>query len=521
MSRKLIVDPITRIEGHLKIEVEIEDGKVKDAWSSGTMYRGFEKLLEGKDPRDAPFVTSRICGVCFSVHTMASVLALDEAFGANVPDGGRLLRNLVMGAHYMYDHILHFYHLSALDYLDIMAVAKYEGGDAGLKAVKNKLVGLVEAGDTHPLTPRYKPDEYCISDPETVTTLVKHYLDALKMQMLCKKLGAIFGGRAPHYQNMVVGGVTQLPTREKMTEFRELYKQCADFVKNVYLKDVLAVGTGPLFPLAKSGFGKGHVNYMAYGAFDQKNGGDPLFTPGVILGDLTKIHKFDPTKITESVKNSWYKEAKPTHPYQGEQEVDRDKTGAYSFVKSPRYDGAPLEVGPLARMLIMQNPTLMELVGKGAQPGVVARHASRAIECLIVAEAMEKWIDELDAMIGKPGLKIHDTDHWDVPDSGKGAGFYDAPRGALGHWIVIENGKTKRYQAVVPSTWNASPRDEKGVRGQYEESLIGIPVPDPDNPLNIVRVIRSFDPCLACAIHMIDPNSNELKKFAIDPMMGS
>jgi Ni,Fe-hydrogenase I large subunit len=520
MSTRVIIDPITRIEGHLKIEVEVEDGKVKDAWSSGTMYRGFEKLLEGKDPRDAPYVTSRFCGVCFSVHTMASSMALDAAFGAKVPTGGRLMRNLMMGAQYLYDHILHFYHLSALDYLDVMAIAGYEGEDADLKAVKEKVVSLVKSGDTHPLTPRYEPDEYCVKDPETVTTLVKHYLDALRMQMLCKKMGAIFGGRAPHYQSIVVGGVTQLPTAEKVAEFRKLYQEAAKFTRSVYATDVVAVGTGPLMPLAKSGFGKGHGNYLSYGAFLQKDGGDPLFAPGVITGDLGKVAKFDPKKITESVKHAWYRQAPPVHPSKGEQEVDMGVEGAYSFVKAPRYDGQPYEVGPLARMLVAKNPQLMDLVAKGAQPGVVARHASRAFENLLLVEAMGRWLDELEAEMGK-GVRIHDTDHWAVPDTGEGAGFYDAPRGALGHWITIEGGKTKRYQAVVPSTWNASPRDEKGVRGQYEESLIGIPVPDVDNPLNVVRVIRSFDPCLACAIHMIDPRTNELKRFVVDPVTGA
>lgn len=520
MSKRIIVDPITRIEGHLKIEVELEDDKVKDAWSSGTMYRGFEKLLEGKDPRDAPYVTSRFCGVCFSVHTMASVRALDEAFKANVPDGGRIIRNLIMGAQYLYDHVLHFYQLSALDYLDVMAVADYEGKDEGLNKVRDKIVGLVTNNDTHPLTPRYKPDEFCVADPETVTTLVKHYLDALQAQILFKKAGAVFGGRAPHYQSMVVGGVTQLPTKDKVVEFRKYLSEGLNFVRSVYAKDVMAVGTGPLFPLAQSGFGKGHMNYLAYGAFDQKNGGNPLLKGGMIGGDLGLVHDFDPRKIKESVKHAWYKDAEPVHPYRGAQEVDRDKSDAYTFVKAPRYQGKPFEVGPLARMLVMQNADLMDLVKKGAQPGVVARHASRAIESLIIADAMEKWIEELSEAMTKPGFRIQDKDHWDVPDSGEGAGFYDAPRGALGHWIQVEGGKTKRYQAVVPSTWNASPRDEAGVRGQYEEALIGVPVPDPDNPINIVRVIRSFDPCLACAVHMIHPTTNEVKKLVIDPMLG-
>jgi len=281
-----------------------------------------------------------------------------------------------------------------------------------------------------------------------------------------------------------VGGVTQLPTKEQTVQFRKWLDEAVAFTKDIYAADVVAVGTGPLFPLAK-------------------------------------VMPFDEKKVTESVKHAWYKRAEPVHPSKGEQEVDPDAKEAYSFIKAPRYDGKPMEVGPLARMLVMKNPALMGLVEKGAKPGVVARHASRAFENLMIADAMYKWLDELEAIMGGKDFKIHDSDHWNVPDKGEGAGFYDAPRGALGHWVTIEDGKTRRYQAVVPSTWNASPRDESGVRGQYEESLIGIPVPDVNNPINVVRVVRSFDPCLACAIHMIEPHSNELKKFVVDPVMGT
>ena len=520
MSKRIIVDPVTRIEGHLKIEVEVENGVVKDAWSSGTMYRGFEKLLEQRSPFDAPYITSRFCGICFSVHTMASVKALEDAYGATVPDGGRIMRNLLMGAEYLYDHILHFYHLSALDYIDIMAVTGYSGKDADLLAVKEKIAGLVERSDAHPLTPRYEPDEYSVSDPETVTTLVKHYLDALHWQMAFKKLGAIFGGRAPHYRSIIPGGVTQIPSDDQIAQFRQLLTEGLAFVREVYALDVMAVGTGPLLPLAQSGFGQGHTRYMAYGAFEQGASNEMLLTPGVITGDLTEVQEVDESLITESVANAWYKDANPVHPYLGEQDVDRDKENAYSFIKAPRYNGQAMEVGPLARMLVMQNADLMQLVNDGVQPGVVARHASRAIESLIIADAMEQWIEELETAMAGENFAIHTPIDQSTPDAMQGAGFYDAPRGALGHWVQLDDAKIQRYQAVVPSTWNASPRDEAGVRGQYEESLIGVPVPDTDNPINVVRVIRSFDPCLACAVHMIHPVTNEIKKYAIDPVMG-
>jgi Ni,Fe-hydrogenase I large subunit len=520
MAKRLVVDPVTRIEGHLRIEVEIENGKVVDAWSDGTMARGFEALLTGKDPRDAPYVTSRFCGVCYSVHQLASSRALDAAFGATVPWGGNLIRNLVMGAEFIYDHVLHFYQLSALDYIDIMAVAHYRGKDKELLAVKDKIVALVKEKDTYPFTPRYEPDEFSVKNPEMVTTAVKHYIDALKMHAKARDMGAIWGGRTPHYQNIIVGGVTSYPDINQVFRFRTMLDAQKKFVEEVYIPDVLAFGTGPLWLLAKMGLGGGHYNYLSYGDCQlDPEGKKKVFPAGVITGlnpAHIKVAPFDSEKITESVKYAWYKEEPPVQPYNGETVFDLDKKGAYSFIKAPRYDGKPMEVGPLARMLVAKNPDILGLVRKGAKPGAVARHAARAIETKLVVDACYNWLDQLLSEMTKPGFKIQDSDHWDPPDSGMGAGFSEPPRGALGHWIKVKDKKIENYQAVVPSTWNASPRDEKGVRGQYEESLIGAPVPDPKNPNNIVRIIRSFDPCLACAVHIIDPDTNEIRKFIIE-----
>ena len=522
MGKRITVDPVTRIEGHLKIEVEIENGKVKDAWSSGTMARGFEALLLGKDPRDASYVTSRFCGVCFSVHQMASARALDAAFGAKVPWGGTLLRNLVMGAEYIYDHMVHFYHLSALDYIDIMAIARYTGKDAELNKVKDKIVGLVQRGDTFPLTPRYEPDEFSVKDPDVVISAVKHYLDALQMQIKAKNMGVIFGGRAPHYQSIVVGGFTMYPDINQVARFRSMLDELAAFVNEVYIPDVVAFGTGPLLPLAQAGVGAGHLNYLSCGSFEMDEAGSRLlFQPGAIMSlnpaDI-KVEPFNQQKITESVHSSWYKkESKPKHPYEGAQIFDLERKDAYSFVKAPRYGNVSMEVGPLARGLVDKDPTLLGLVKNyGVKPGVVARHAARAIETKKIVDAMYHWYDELTAAMTRPGFKIQDTEHWNPPETGEGAGFFEPPRGCLGHWIRIKDKKIANYQAVVPSTWNASPRDEKGVRGQYEEALIGVPVTDPENPINVVRVIRSFDPCLACAIHLIDPKTNEIRKFVVE-----
>lgn len=520
MAKKITIDPVTRIEGHLKIEVEIEDGKVKNAWSSGTMARGFEALLIGKDPRDASYITSRFCGVCFSVHQLASCRSLDAAFGAKVPWGGNLIRNLVMAAEYIYDHPLHFYQLSALDYIDIMAIADYAGTDKELLSVRDKIVSLVRAKDTYPLTPRYEPDEFSVKDPEIVVHAVRNYLKALKMHAKARNMGAIWGGRTPHYQNLVAGGVTSYPDINQLARFRSMLDEQSKFIQEVYIPDVLLFGKGPLWPLAKMGLGGGHYNYLSYGDFPLDAEGKSLVFPaGAVIGlnpENIVVAPVNTDKITESVKYSWYKAKKPVHPYEGEQIFDLDKQDAYSFVKAPRYDGKPMEAGPLARMIIAKNPDLIGLIREGAKPGAVSRHAARALETKLVVDACYTWLDQLLTEMTRPGFKIHDADHWEPPESGMGAGFSEPPRGALGHWIKIKNKKIENYQAVVPSTWNASPRCENGIRGQYEESLIGAPVPDTNNPVNIVRIIRSFDPCLACAIHVIDLQADELKKFIIE-----
>ena len=517
--KKIMIDPVTRIEGHLKMELEIENGVVTDARAVGTMYRGLEPLLIGRDPRDATYVTERACGVCAGSHGWASSLTLDQAYGAQVPAGGRILRNLILGAMWLHDHPLHFYHLCALDYLDIMAIAEYQGKDPGLQAVKGKIVKLVAAGDTSPMTPRYKPDEFCVNDPELVTTAVAHYLDALEMQAKAKKMSALFAGKQPHQSSIVVGGVTMLPTMSIVSQFRSMLLEQIDFLERVYLQDVVTFGTGPLLPLAQAGIGGGDLNFMSFGGFARDNEGkDPFFKPGVILGgDLNNILPLDAQKITEDVHYSWYKASGNSKNLFNDSTIpELDKKDAYSFVKAPRYEGHPMEVGPLARMLVMQPKVLMDLITQyEIKPGVVARHAARAVETIMLAKEMLNWINDLEKEMGSGDFKIHDTAHWEAPKTGQGAGLTEAPRGALGHWIKINDHKTENYQMVVPSTWNFSPKDEKGVYGPCEKALIGVPVPDPDNPINVVRVIRSYDPCLACAVHLIDPKTNEIMKYHI------
>ncbi len=506
MAEKVIIDPVTRLEGHLKIEAEIEDGKVKNAWSTANMARGFEVLLQGKDPRDAQVVCERICGVCPAAHGMAASQNLDSAFDAEVPANARLIRNLIVGANYIQSHILHFYHLQALDYLDVMAVAEYAGNDPLLMTVKDKVVKLVRTNDTFPLTPRYEPDEFSVNDPDIVTLAVAHYLQALEMRKKAHVMLAIFGGRMPSYVSSVPGGVTIHPTVDKIAAFKNYLKEFVDienddrgFIKDVYYTDVLTLATGPLLPLGTLGVGKAHGNFMSFGMFDLEKSGDykNRFLPsGVIInGELTDVRDFNPEKLSEDVKYSWYtEECGGLHPDEGKTEFELDKKGAYTFSKAPRYDGKPVEVGALARMLVKKDKNLLDLAAKhNIDPGgVLARTAARAIECLLVAKAMHEWLDELTE-----NLKAGVTDICDdkeVPGKGKGRGLVEAPRGSLGHFIKIEGKRIKSYQAVPATIWNASPRDAKGVRGPIEEALIGTPVPDVENPNNMVRVIRSFDP---------------------------
>lgn len=511
----IVIDPITRIEGHLKVEVEVEDGLVADARCSGTMYRGFEQLLVGKDPRDALRITQRVCGVCNAIHGITSALCIDNAFGAEVPDNGRIIRNIIFASQFLGDHPLHFYHLSALDYLDILAVAEYSGNDPALLAVKDKIVSLVKANDTYPLTPRYEPDEFSVSDPEIVTSAVSHYLRALEIRKLAHEMLALWGGRVPFFQNVVAGGVGIRPTVSRIAETLWRLRKIKDFIENVYYKDVITLGTGPLKPLHDLKVGYGVGNYISYGIFDLEKSGDlknRFFKSGIItdLG-LGNIEDVDVTRITEDVEYSWYKSESGLNPKVGETDPDPKKEEAYSFLKAPRYDGKPREGGPLARMLITQDPDFMDLVKKiGVWPSAVARHAARAYETVMIANAMEQWLDELAQNLD--GSVCDDTD---VPETAEGYGLTDAPRSANGHWISIENQKIKRYQLVVASTWNFCPRDDQGQRGPVEEALIGTPVPDPENPINIVRVVRSFDPCLACSVHLIHPESNRILKFQV------
>jgi hydrogenase large subunit len=502
---KIVIDPVTRIEGHLKIEAVIEGGVVKDAKSSGTLFRGFELLLRGRDPFDAQHITQRICGVCPTAHAMASTLNLDSAFGIadKITDNGRIVRNLIQGANYIMSHVIHFYHLAALDYVDVTKVAKYDGNDPALVSVRDFVMRALDAGDKAmlgPFWPRYEGD-YRLPD-EVDQAAVAHYVQALDMRRLAHEMSAIFSGKMPHNVGIVPGGATEPPTVDKIANYLWKLQQLREFIDNVYVPDVLAVAGvySDYFEI-----GKGCGNLLSYGVFDLEANGtdlskrDRLLNQGTTsVNDLT-YHPLDPSKITEDVKNSWYKSKSGLNPSNGETDPDREKEGAYSWIKSPRYDGKVYEVGPLARMAVTYvkgNPTVQKLIndtlaGFKASPAalfsVLGRHAARALECKFVADSMPGWLLELK--LGEPVFT-----EWQTPDTAEGMGLWEAPRGSVGHWIEIKDSKIAHYQCVNPTSWNASPRDDQGQPGPIEQALIGTKVKDESNPFELVRIVRSFDP---------------------------
>jgi hydrogenase large subunit len=518
MARHIVIDPVTRIEGHLKVEAILDDGMVKEAKSSGMLWRGFEQVLRNRDPVDAQRITQRICGVCPTAHATASTLNLDSAFRIDddIPENGRIIRNLILGSNYLQSHILHFYHLTALDYVDVTAVADYSGNDPYLSQVHK----FIQQGSLAPFVPRYEGDYRLPKGVNVAAT--RHYVEALDIRRECHEMLAIFGGHMPHNMSIMPGGVTELPDAQKIADFRWRLEKIRNFIDNVYLPDVIAVAKAYLDYFE---IGGGCGNYLAYGVFDLDSEPDLTKRARLLPCGRTKAKDlkplpFDPAKINEHVKHSWYRSKSKLHPSQGETIPDRKKEKAYSWLKSPRYDDEVYEVGPLARQVNAyvrgEEPTVT-LVNKvlgefnaapSALVSTLGRHAARAIETKIVADKMAEWV--LEIKLGQP---VHIP--FEIPERSTGMGLTDAPRGALGHWIKIENKKIANYQCVVPTTWNGSPRDDKGQPGPFEQAMEGTKIKDPDNPYELVRIVRSFDPCLACAIHVVNAKGTEMGRFVI------
>ena len=516
---KIVVDPVTRLEGHYKVEVVTDNGVVKEAHSSGMMFRGLEIILRGRDPRDAQMYTQRICGVCPTSHSMAATLNLDSAFSLadKIPDNGRIIRNLILGAAHISDHILHFYHLAALDYVDVTKILKYDGNDPALNSVKE----FAKRGELAPFVPRYEGD-YRLSDKVNIGALA-HYVQALEMRRKGQEMLVIFGGKMPHNMTIIPGGVTATVTVDKIASFLWMLNELRDFVDNVYIPDVLAVAEAyaDYFEI-----GAGCGNLLSYGSFDLE-GNNPDYTKrkrlmkqGTVSTDL-KLGALDMNKIMEYVKHSWYADSSTgKHPSKGMTEPQLGKKGAYTWVKAPRYDAKVYEVGPLARIATTYasgEPTVTKLVDSvlskfKASPkalfSVLGRHAARALYTKFLADSMPEWLLQL-----KPGEPAYID--YTIPDEAFGMGLVDGARGALGHWIEIKDKKIANYQCVVPSTWNMSPKDDNGQPGPVEQALIGTKIKDENNPFEIGRIIRSFDPCLACAIHVITPKGKTLGIYKI------
>lgn len=528
---RITIDPVTRIEGHLRIDVEIEGGKVKDAWTTGTLFRGFEIILQGRDPYDAWHISQRICGVCPTSHGHASAMSMDDAFQARPPDNGRIIRNILEGAQFVHSHILWCYLLNALDYVDVLSALQAKPKEASLKRVQDKLQAFVNSGQLGPFANAYWGHPAYKLPPDINLLLLAHYLEALEMQAKAAQVSALFGGKMPMTMTTPPGGVTHVPTVDDLKNYLFRVSELQSWIDQVFVPDVLALGASYLKPLA--GVGKGFGNYLSWGVFEDGSF-DPrkrLLPRGAIFAaDFKKVHDAKPDDVLEHTSHSWYKGTKPLNPATGETDpeyTDYDGGKKYTWAKAPRLQHQPMEVGALARMLVayasgqataktLIDDTLSKLGHPGdleVLVGVIGRIAARAQECKMVADAMYQWGLDLIENIKQGNTSVY-TDYV-IPPKAQGVGLWEAPRGALGHWINVEGKKIKNYQCVVPTTWNASPRDDSGMRGPLEEALVGTAVENPEKPLEILRVVHSFDPCLACTVHVIHPQSNRIMDFKV------
>ncbi|QDF28597.1 nickel-dependent hydrogenase large subunit [Halarcobacter anaerophilus] len=575
MSKHVVIDPITRIEGHLRIEAVIDENNViKEAFSSSTMFRGIEEILKGRDPRDCGLLAMRICGVCTGTHYQRSIEAVEHAFGVTIPKNARLVRNLMQGALYLHDHIVHFYHLHALDWVDITKAleadpkkaveeaqkwAKIAGTRAwnasedNYKEVQDRVTKYVKQGRLGVFGNAYWGSKAYKLTPEQNLIGLSHYLDALDLQRRIAKAQAIFGGKNPHPQSIVVGGVTcvqDIKNPARIAEFKDIIQLAQKFTKQAYLPDVYMAGT-MYADEALAGVGGGLGNFMCYGDFNLDDTpfyeAKKLFPSGIVLNkDLSKVYDLDQSKITEDVTHSWYEGNDNLHPFDGKTNpnytgfkekkegiayLDTDKK--YSWIKSPLYDDQRMEVGPLARMIVgvargdeRITKYVTTFLKNGNLPtkvlfSTVGRTAGRAIESEMMADVIIQWCDELAANVAAGDLSTWTEFDFDkVSKDAQGYGMAEAPRGSLGHWVKIKDGKVVNYQAVVPSTWNAAPKDYKNRMGAYEASLVGTKVVDPDQPLEIIRTVHSFDPCIACAVHIVDTKGKELAVYKVDPLGG-
>jgi hydrogenase large subunit len=568
-STRVVVDPITRIEGHLRIEAQADSGRITNAWATSTQFRGIEIIMQGRDPRDAWAFTQRICGVCTVVHAVASCRAVEDALDIHIPANANLIRNLIHGMQFVQDHVIHFYHLHALDWVDVVSALSANPADTAaisrkispwpnnsesyFRAVQDRLKKFVSGGQLGIFTNGYWGHPAYKLPPAVNLLAVAHYLEALDWQRDVIRLHTIFGGKNPH-PNFLVGGMasainlddTATINAERLTDIHDMIQRARTFVEQVYWPDLVAIAG---FYKDWAGIGGGTGNYMAVGEFpdgDVRDADSLYFPRGIILNkDLSRVVPYDHNQVKEHITSSWYEYSKGDdaglHPFEGETKAKY--TGPptpwtylqgekkYSWMKAPRYDGRPMEVGPLARMLVayaaghddarqMVKAVLDTLqVGPAALFSTLGRTAARGIETVLLARRLQVWYDKLVERIKNGDVRTFDNSKWDPakwPEKAQGYGYLDAPRGALGHWVQIENQKISRYQCVVPSTWNCSPRDAQGVPGPYEAALMDHhPLVDPERPLEILRTIHSFDPCMACGVHVLDATGREVTSVRV------
>ncbi len=572
MSTRVVVDPITRIEGHLRVEAMLNDSKtIQDAMSSGTMWRGIEVIVQGRDPRTIWAFAERICGVCTTVHALASVRSVENALGITVPKNADIIRNMMFLTQYVQDHVVHFYHLHALDWVDVVSALKADPAATAALAQKVSpswptstpgyykdtqatIQKFVDSGRLGIFQNAYWGHPAYKLPPEGNLMAVAHYLEALQWQKEIVKIHTIFGGKNPH-PNYLVGGVASAINMEgdsainmeRLNQVRTLIQQGIEVVEHLYLPDLLAIAS--FYPeWTKIGGGLG--SYMVYGDVPQNGINDPSkfrIPRGVVLnknlGEVLPVDLADAGQVTEEISHSWYKypAGKPAlHPWDGVTEAhytgpkppykNLDENRAYSWLKAPRWKGHAVEVGPLARMIVgfasgktEFKDVVTEALGAlklepAALFSTLGRTAARGLETRLAVRWLMDEYDRLIANIKAGDTATADTAKWEPktwPADCKGFGFTEAPRGSLGHWIHIRDGKAANYQVVVPSTWNASPRDAQGQHGAYESALIGTPMVDPQRPVEILRTIHSFDPCLACASHVLDAEGRTLAEVIV------
>lgn len=559
--KRFTIDPITRIEGHLRIEVDLDPNNVvKDAYSSSGVFRGIELIMQDRDFHDVGLFAQRICGVCTYTHYRVGTEAVEAALNVQIPTDARIVRNLLHASLFLHDHVVHFYQLAGMDWFDVVSALSadpvktaaealkysstpYNAGIGTYRVVQQRVGALVASGELGPFANGYWGNPAYKLTSEQNLIMLSHYLDALSVQRTLAQAMAVLGGKNPHPQSLVVGGVTSImdivnPSR--LAEFLGKMQSGAQFVQTAYLADMRMVADGYRAE-AQAGIGYGVPNFMSYGAFPLDNipwpKGSMLFPSGIFNRDTGLLTVLDAAQIKEDVTRAWYQgpdhgiypaDEQTVPEFTGyEADGSLNRSGKYSWIKAPRYQGMPMEGGPLARLLIGRahnNPLFVKAVADFEQsvPGgfgpeewysTVGRTAARAVESDIIASQVASWVDELAANVGQGQTETYTAP---VNTSGEGFRLLDAPRGALGHWIRIENSRVSHYQAVVPSTWNASPRDQKGQRGPYEASLINTPLAVADSPLEVLRTVHSFDPCIECAVHVVNSKGAEVAQFQVD-----